>query len=180
MLRLLNQPAVKAWAVTLVAAAALLALGWSLGRQGPSTQLRRARQEALALARRANRLAADSRSLEDRLARIQSSLRECRRSRRSAPGRSDRRSKSPNRAGGGVLTKGKASLVLGGRATVVLEAVSHKPRRAVLVVKVLGGKAGRAVLAPGSEVRFRVDGRLYGLLVRQIHSSSVSFAIIAR
>jgi len=162
-----------AWAVTLVAAAALLGLGWWLGRDSLAPGLEQAQQEAARQADRANRLLADNRSLERRLGALSRRLDQCRRqSPAPAPPAGEKTTTSR------ILTRGKAALELGGRLVITLEDISFKPRRAVLKVKVLGGKSGRVVLPVGSEVRFRVKGRIYALVLKQIFTSSVSYVII--
>ncbi len=162
-----------AWAVTLVAAAALAGLGWLLGRDSQAPELARARKQALDQAQRAGRLLAENRSLEQRLADLDRRLGQCRRQGR-VPAPTAKKEKATSR----VLMRGKAALELGGRLVITLEDISFKPRRAALKVKVLGGKGGRAILAVGSEVRFRVDGRLYALVLKQIFTSSVSYVIV--
>ncbi len=162
-----------AWAVTLVAAAALLGLGWLLGRDSRAPELAQARKQAADQAQRAGRLLAENRSLERRLADLSQRLEQYRRPGRIPPPPA-KKEKTTSR----VLTRGKAALELGGRLVITLEDISFKPRRAALKVKVLGGKSGRAVLAVGSEVRFRVDGRVYALILKQIFTSSVSYVIV--
>jgi hypothetical protein len=158
------------WAVTLTAAAGLLALGYLTAYEVLSPRLQQMQRLAAAEASRANRLAAENRQLEERLARL---------SQAPAGPPSETGAKQPG-ALSGVLHKGRAAIVLEGRVVLTLDSISPQGRQAAIKVQVLGGREGTAVLGPGASVGLKVDGEVFYLVVKAVHTSSVLFALVPK
>ena len=163
-----------AWVLTLVAAAGLLALGYWLGREVEDPRLAQLGEQLAAQTTRAERLAAQNQSLEQRLARLEAE--------RVAPAEAPPKDKPAGEAevSSHTLTRGRAVVLLGGKLVVSLLEVGGKPRQAAFNVKVLGGQEGTAVLKPGSSVGIKVDGAVYYLVLKAVHTSSVSFSLVAK
>lgn len=160
-----------AWTVALAAAAGLLALGWGLAHDYYAGEMQRWQEKAAHEASRANRLAAEARRMEERLAL---SRRQGEERLRPAEKAEPARPKAVHK----VLHRGQAAVLLGGRVVLTLEKVTASPKRVRVRVKVLDGREGVAVLGPGQNVSFRLGRRLYHLVVKQVHTSSATFAIV--
>lgn len=161
----------KYFLLTLAMAAVLFGLGYQTGREALSPRLSEQQRLTALEASRANRLAAENRALEARLAQLE-------RDKEALPPQPPK-AKAP-RGQSGVLLRGRAVKALGGRLYITLEQVSPKPRRAALKVKVLGKPEGRVVLAPGSSVGIRLDGEIYDLVIKSVQASSASFVLAKR
>lgn len=162
------------WALTLLAAAILLGVGFETGFRLFSPQLLEAQKEAADEASRANRLEAENESMERRLLRAQGELDACRAAAGEAAPPADQGGQA-NR----LLRKGEAVLLLSGRLVVTLEGVVRDPDRAVLKFQALDGRAGTKVLQTGQHVTVRVDGRNWRLLLRKVFGNSASFSLSA-
>jgi hypothetical protein len=174
--RLRHSPA-AAWVLALAGSAILLWAGWSLGREDWRGRVDRAIGRVADEASRANRLEAEHRRLEQRLAKARSRLEACLAGEGGAgqaPPPPGQRPEPLSR----LLHEGQAAVLLEGRLVITLEAVTSDPRRARLRVRVVGGKEGRALLAPGEEVGFAVDGRRLRLVVKRLHSSSAAVLLL--
>jgi len=161
-----------AWLMALAAAGVLGVVGFSLGREMGGAEGARLTQEQAALAEQLGRCNAVNQSLKTRVAALQRELAECRQSPavppetvlKEKPGSSRRK----------LIRRGQAALFLDGKLVVSLEEVGGSPRRARIRVRVRGGRDGEAVMRPGSEVSFKVEGRLYRLLVKELHAASAA------
>jgi len=161
------------WALTLGAAAGLMALGYLAAYERFSPRLQEMQKLAADEASRANRLAAENRQLEERLARLAA------RALPAAPGGppADTGARQAE-AFSGVLHKGRAAIVLEGRVVLTLDSISPKGRQAVIRVKVLGGREGTAMLGPGASVGIKVGGEVFYLVIKAVHTASVVFSLV--
>jgi hypothetical protein len=161
--------------ITIAAGAGLLIMGYYIAQGELEPQILKWQKRASEEAIRANKLAVLNQQLEARLARQPAS-----------PPAAVRPAPPPQpppntpRAVGEsrVLSMGRAAVVLDGRATVTLLKITRKPHRAALRVRVLGGQEGTVILGPGSSVGVKVQGHVYHLVLKAIHTSSVSFTFI--
>lgn len=156
-----------AWAVALLAAAGLLAIGFGLASDYYEGELQRWRDKAAVAQGRANRLAAQ---LQDRDKR--STL---------APDRFKSQAESATgepRTEETQLQLGRASVVLDGRVVLTLEKIDTPAQKAKVRVKVLGGREGVAIMGPGNNVSFRLGATLYHLVLKQTLSSSATVVLI--
>ena len=160
------------WLVTLLVAAALLGLGFSLANYHLAPQLEQARLREAEAAGRANRLAALNQSLEERLTRLEAQQAAAPPPLPpGAPGEAD----SPATR---VLHKGEAVVLLNGRLVVALEGFGPERKEAHLKVRAPGGQEGRATLGPGADLGFRLDGQPHRLVLKRILTNSVIFTIL--
>jgi hypothetical protein len=173
----LRHSSAAAWALALVGSAILLWAGWSLGREDWRGRVDRAIGRVAAEASRANRLEAEHRRLEQRLAKARSRLEACLAGDEGAGPGPAPPAERPEPLGR-LLHEGQAAVLLDGRLVITLEAVTADPRRARVRVRVVGGKEGLALLAPGEEVDFVVDGRRLRLVVKRLHSSSAAVLLL--
>jgi hypothetical protein len=174
LLERLRHSRALAWLLAGAGAALLLAVGWWLGREDLAGRLGRAQARIAAEASRANRLAAEHRRLEKRLARAQSSLEKCRGGGGEAPAPPE----EPSEARSRLLHEGQAAVLMDGKLVITLEAIGDRPRRARIRVRVVDGKEGVARLGPGGEVSFAVEGRRLRLVVKRLHASSASVLLL--
>ena len=159
------------WLITLALAALLLGLGHELADYRLAPELTEARLAASLEATRANRLALENQRLEQRLAEAQARL--------AARAGSDQPEEAEAQGPASrVLHRGEAALLLGGRLVVTLEAIGPEREAAQLRVKVLGGQEGATRLAPGGDARFRLDGKVYHLLLKKILANAVIVTLL--
>ncbi|MCA1990230.1 MAG: hypothetical protein LDL07_13985 [Desulfarculus sp.] len=161
-----------AWLATLVLAALLLGLGYELADHRLAPDLNDARLAASLEANRANRLAQENQRLEQRLNEAEARLA----AKTAAPGSEEGEAEGPASR---VIHRGEAALLLGGRLVVTLEGIAPEREAALLRVKVLGGQEGSTRLAPGGDARFRLDGKVYHLLLKKILTNSVIVTLLA-
>lgn len=161
-----------AWLITLVLAALLLGLGYEWADHRLAPELNDARLAASLEANRANRLAQENQRLEQRLNEAEARLA----ARAAAPGAEEAEAEGPSSR---VIHRGEAALLLGGRLVVTLEAIAPEREAAQLRVKVLGGQEGATSLAPGGDARFRLDGKIYHLLLKKILTNAVIVTLLA-
>ena len=176
-----------AWMITLLAAAGLLGLGYHWGFQAQLAGMEELRARASQEAGRANRLEADAHKVEQRLAQAQTQLDQCQTRAERLAGQMARQPRPPApspapapapEAKTRTVSKGQALMVLDNRVAVTLEKVEGQPRAAHLWIRVLGGREGRAALRAGSSISFRVEGRLYRLVIKQVHATVASFYLL--
>lgn len=156
--------------VTLALAALLLGLGYELADHRLGPELNDARLAASLEANRANRLAQENQRLEQRLNEAEARLA----ARSAAPEEAEAQGPASR-----VIHRGEAALLLGGRLVVTLEAIAPEREAAQIRVKVLGGQEGITSLAPGGDARFRLDGKVYHLLLKKILTNSVLITLLA-
>lgn len=161
------------WFVTLVLAASLTGLGYELARHELLPELDDAQRQAAAEASRANRLLAENQRLERRLSEAESRLV----SQGGAPAGPAGPAEAPG-AVSRVLHRDEAALVLGGRLVLTLEDVSADRSQAAIKVKVLGGQEGGVRLKTGGDVKLRLDGRVYHLVLKKILGNSVVVTVL--
>lgn len=164
-------------AETLLAAGLLFALGYETAGRMAASKVESYQKRAVIEAERAAALAQDNARLEQRLGLA---LAEAGQGRPPSPAQP---APTPpplaDRTGYRVLHADRADLLLGGRLVVTLEEViGGRPRVAVLRLKVAGGQEGRKALKAGQGVRIRVAGKVYHLLVKQIHTASVRYGLL--
>jgi len=157
--------------ITLVLAALLLGLGYELADHRLAPELSDARLAASLEANRANRLAQENQRLERRLAEAEARLA----TKTATPGSEEGEAAGPTSR---VIHRGEAALLLGGRLVVTLEAIAPEREAAQIRVKVLGGQEGATSLAPGGDARFRLDGKVYHLLLKKILANSVIITLL--
>ncbi|MFH1059744.1 MAG: hypothetical protein V1797_13850 [Pseudomonadota bacterium] len=167
---LLQRPATQ-WIVTLVLAAVLVGLGYDLARRELLPDLQEAQRQAATEASRANRLLAENQRLEQRLGDAESRLA----SRGLGPA-------APVEVPGAVsrvLHRDEAVLVLGGRLVLILEEISADRLQAAIKVKVLGGGREEGMrLRAGGDVRLRLEGRIYHVVLKKILTNSVIVTVL--
>jgi hypothetical protein len=150
-----------AWAVALLAAATLLAIGFGLASDYYKGELLRWQERATQAEIRANRLKEKSRlSMGMEL----------------SPKQRKADSFQPKTVEA-ELRLGKAASFLEGRVTLTIERLNPSANRARVRVKV-DGREGVAIVSPGNKVSFRVDSTLYQLLLKQARTSSATIALI--
>ena len=146
-----------------------------MGRESLGPQLNAVHKRAAEQAGRANRLTAENRMLESRLARLAA---------KASPSEVDSSSRDKDAKTPAVqsrlLHKGRAVLVLDGRVALSLESISPRDRKASIRVQVIGGKEGAAVLGPGSSVGIKVGKEVHYLVVKAVHTSSVVFTLVSK
>ena len=164
-------------AETLLAAGLLFALGYETADRTAASKVESYQKRAVLEAERAAALEQDKARLEQRLGLA---LAEAGQGRPPSPAQpAPTPPPAAGRSGYRVLHSDRADLLLGGRLVVTLEEViGGRPRVAVLRLKVAGGQEGRKALKAGQEVRIRVAGKVYRLLVKQIHAASVRYGLI--
>lgn len=163
---------------TILAAGLLFGLGYETAESLWSGRLEKCQERTLQQAKRAAELQRDKLRLEQRLAAALAQA--------GQPPRRLAAAEAPPPANTGgeqgvfrVLHRDRADLWLGGRLVVSLEQVAGgHPRVALLRIKVAGGQEGRKALKAGQEVRIRVDGRVYRLLVKQIYTASLRYGLL--
>ena len=156
------------WLLTLAVAAALLGLGYELAGHYLEPQLNEARLRLAEETSRANRLEAEGRALEGRLAQAEAAL--------------NAKSGLAEAEGGPgqnrLLHRGEAAILLQGRLVVALEGFSADRRQAMLRVKLRGGQEGGVTLTVGAETRLRLEDQHYRLVLKKILANSVVLAIL--
>ncbi|MFZ5585951.1 MAG: hypothetical protein ACOZHQ_08495 [Thermodesulfobacteriota bacterium] len=158
------------WFVTLVLAALLVGLGHELARHELLPDLQGAQNQAASEASRANRLFSENQRLEQRLAEAEARLA----SRGESPA-------APPEAPGAVsrvLHRDEAALMLGGRLVLILEDISADRGQAAIKARVLGGQEGGVRLKAGGDVKLRLDGRVYHLVLKKILTNSVIVTVL--
>ena len=156
-----------AWAVALLAAAGLLAIGFGLASDYYEGELQRWQEKAAMSQARAIRLEAQLQG----------------KSRTPAPAGPEGKALSPSGPTRGEETQlqlGRASVVLDGRVVLTLEKIDTQIQKARLRVKVLGGREGVAIMGAGNNVSFRLDGTLYHLVLKQTQASSATVILIPK
>ncbi len=164
--------------ITALAAAGLLALGIGLGWEWRQSEVINLREAALRQGNRAGELLAQIQSIEQRLEAKQAELKRCRRG-GGPPAPTPPRETEPT-AGfeTKVLLRGNAQLALGGRVSLTLQEVSPGEKQAALLLRVLGGGEGRAVLAPGESKTFTLNGARWYLVLKSVRASSATVALV--
>ncbi len=155
-----------AWAVALLAAAGLLAIGFGLASDYYTGELIRWQEKATRAEIRANRLAAEFKQKDGRLSMGQE----------LTPRQRKAGSAQPQTVVS-ELSLGQASVLLGGRVVLTLERLNQSAQRARVRVNV-NGREGVAIVSPGNNVSFRVEGTLYQLVLKQTQTSSATIALI--
>jgi hypothetical protein len=156
-----------AWAVALLAAAGLLAIGFGLASDYYEGELQRWQEKAALSQARAIRL-------ETQLHKTNKT---------PIPAKPNGKAlsqSSPARGEETQLHLGRASVVLDGRVVLTLEKIDTQIKKARVRVKVLGGREGVAIMGPGNDVSFRLDGTLYHLVLKQTKASSASVILIPK
>lgn len=167
---LLQRPATQ-WFVTLILAAVLVGLGYDLARRELVPDLEQAHREAAREASRANLLASENQRLEQRLADAEARL--------AARGPGPAALAEAPGAVSRVLHRDEAVLVLGGRLVLILEDISPDRTQAVIQVKALGdGREERMRLKAGGDVRLRLEGRIYHVVLKKILTNSVLVTVL--
>jgi hypothetical protein len=69
-------------------------------------------------------------------------------------------------------------VVLDGRVVITLEKIDAPAQKARVRVKVLGGREGVAVMGPGNNVSFHLDGTLYHLVLKETRSSGATVVLV--
>lgn len=166
-------------AETVLAAGLLFGLGYETAESVWSGRVEDCQARAAGEAERAAGLMRDKQRLEQRLAAALAQAGQPRQTQDNASATQGSAAPSGEEQGVyRVLHRDRADLWLGGRLVVSLEEVGGRPRAAVLRIKAAGGQEGRKALKAGQEVRIRVDGRVYRLLVKQIFTASVRYGLL--
>ncbi len=156
-----------AWTVALLAAAGLLAIGFGLASDYYEGELKRWQDKAGLAESRAIRLKAELEQYSQGQTLVPDKLLGSSGAVRGRPGAIDL-----------DLYLGQAAVVLDGRVVLTLEKIDSSAQKARVRVKVLGGREGVAIMAPGNNVSFRLDGILYHLVLKQTLDSSAAVALI--
>lgn len=175
MLKELLQTRVALMVETLLAAGLLFGLGYETADRLADQEVSRARERAVRAVRDAVGLEREKAGLEQRLAEA---LARAGQPPAPAPPAAVHQESEADTAFR-VLRRDRADLLLDGRLVVTLEEVGGgRPRLALVRLKVAGGQEGRKALQAGQEVRIRVDGRVYRLLVKEIFTSSMRYGLL--
>jgi hypothetical protein len=158
-----------AWAIALLAAAGLLAVGFGLASDYYQGELQRWQDKAALAQGRANRLAAQLEEKDKHPSQALGRFKDQAESFSSEP-----------RAEEVQLQLGRAAVVLDGRVVLTLEKIDTPAQKARVRVRVLGGREGVAVMGPGSNVSFRLGGTLFHLVLKQTQSSSATVILIPK